>query len=74
MARRCRGIWMWRAIDPENRDEFEQKGTKDTKRTTCDSKPIHLRGEAIRGTFFQGSALRGVLCALLFKFPFSRLD
>ena len=59
--------------DPENRDEFEQKGTKDTKRTTCNSKPVHLWGEAIRGTFFYGSALLCVLCALLFNFAFSRL-
>jgi hypothetical protein len=60
-------------VYPENRDEFEQKGTKDTKRTTCNSKPVHLWGEAIRGTFFYGSALLCVLCALLFNFPFSRL-
>ena len=60
-------------VYPENRDEFEQKGTKDTKRTTGNSKPVQLWGEAIRGTFFYGSALLCVLCALLFNFPFSRL-
>jgi hypothetical protein len=61
------------AYNPENRDEFEQKGTKDTKRTPCNSKPVHLWGEAIRGAFFYGSALLCVLCALLFNFPFSCL-
>ena len=47
---------------PKNRDEFEQKTTKITKRTTCASKPTHLLGEAIRGIFFYGSALLPVLC------------
>jgi hypothetical protein len=60
-------------FQPKNRDEFEQKTTKITKRTTCASKPTHLLGEAIRGTFFYGSALFCVLCALLFNFAFSRL-
>jgi hypothetical protein len=54
-------------LNPENRDEVEQKG-KETKRTTGNSKPIHLRGGAIRGTFFYGSALLCVLCTLLFHF------
>ena len=58
-------------VDPENRDEFEQKGAKITKKTTCDSEPIHLRGDAIPSTSSHISPLLCVLGALLFKFPFS---